>query len=179
MSPMPGKVMPESTLKPSRQGRLSTKMRPPLTRQAFLRGVPHWSMVKLLMFSKTAMTVDSAAKLMNRKNSVHHSWPKGIMSKTAGRVMKTRLGPAPGSTPKAKQLGKMIRPAMRATRVSMPAMRTDSPGRLCFLSMKLPKMAMEPMPTLMVKKAWPMAAKTASQAPSRPLPKILEKSGTR
>ena len=128
MSPMPGTVTLDKTLKPNRHGRLRTKSRMPLTRQAFLRGVPHWSIVKLMMFSNTAITVLSAAKLMKRKKSVHHSCPRGICSKTLGSVMNTRPGPLPGSTPKAKHAGKMMRPAMRATRVSTPAMRTLSPG---------------------------------------------------
>ena len=69
MSPMPGTVKPASTLRPKTHGMLSTASSTPLTRHAFFRGVPHWSMVKLMMFSNTAMTVDSAANVMNTKNS--------------------------------------------------------------------------------------------------------------
>ena len=67
-------------------------------------------MLKLMMFSNTATTVDSAAKLMNRKNSVPHSCPTGIWLNTLGSVMNTRPGPLPGSTPNAKHAGKMMRP---------------------------------------------------------------------
>ena len=88
-----------------------------------------------MMFSNTAMIVDRAAKLMNRKNSVPHNWPSGIWLNTLGSVMNTRPGPAPGSTPNAKHAGKMTRPAMSATRVSSPAMRTASPVSRRFLSM--------------------------------------------
>ena len=37
-----------------------------------------------------------------------------------------RDGPASGSTPKEKQAGKMIRPAINATKVSSEQMRTAS-----------------------------------------------------
>ena len=86
-------------------------------------------MLKLMMFSNTATTVDSAAKLMNRKNSVPHSCPTGIWLNTLGSVMNTRPGPLPGSTPNAKHAGKMMRPAMMATSVSSPATRSASPVR--------------------------------------------------
>ena len=62
-------------------------------------------MVNAMMFSNTAMMDDSAAKLMNTKNSVHHNWPSGIWLKTPGSVMNTKLGPLPGSTPNAKHAG--------------------------------------------------------------------------
>jgi len=46
--------------------------------------------------------------------------PKGICAKTAGKVIKTSPGPAPGWNPKAKTAGKMAKPAMSATMVSNP-----------------------------------------------------------
>ena len=82
-----------------------------------------------MMFSNTAMTVERAAKLMKMKNSVPHSWPPAMTLKMLGRVTKTRPGPEPGSTPKAKQAGKMIRPAIRATKVSRPMIHMASPVR--------------------------------------------------
>ena len=94
---------------------------------AVLRSRPHLSMTKLMRFSKTAMMVDSAAKLMNRKKSAPQSWPNGIWLKTMGSVTKTSEGPSPGFTPKAKHAGKMMRPASSATPVSRPQMRTASP----------------------------------------------------
>ena len=48
------------------------------------------------MFSNTAMTVESAAKDMNTKNSVPHTCPPGICSNTLGSVMNTSPGPASG-----------------------------------------------------------------------------------
>ena len=74
------------------------------------------------MFSSTAMTVVRAAKLMKIKKSIPHSWPPGILLNTLGRVTNTRPGPEPASTSKAKQAGKMMRPAMSATTVSSRTM---------------------------------------------------------
>jgi len=71
-----------------------------------------------MMFSKTAITVESAANDMNRKKSAPQSCPSHICEKTLGKVTNTRPGPLPGSTPKAKQTGKMMRPAMSAMTVS-------------------------------------------------------------
>ena len=49
-------------------------------------------MVKVMRFSNTAMMVESAAKLMNTKNSVPHSCPNGIWSNTLGSVTNTSAG---------------------------------------------------------------------------------------
>ena len=87
------------------------------------------------MFSSTAMTVVRAAKLMKIKKSMPHSWPPGILLNTLGRVTNTRPGPEPASTSKAKQAGKMMRPAMSATNVSSSKMWMDSPVRERCLSM--------------------------------------------
>ena len=125
--PIPGTSTPAHTLKPSTHGSDNSASAMPFTRQARLRDQPHSSMLKLMMFSNTATTVDSAAKLMNRKNSVPHSCPTGIWLNTLGSVMNTRPGPLPGSTPNAKHAGKMMRPATSATAVSKPQMRSASP----------------------------------------------------
>ena len=81
------------------------------------------------MFSNTAMTVESAAKDMNTKNSEPQSRPNGMLLKMLGRVTNTRPGPEPGFTPKAKQAGKMMSPAMSATMVSSRTMYRASPVR--------------------------------------------------
>ena len=72
------------------------------------------------------MTVEKLAKLMNRKNSEPHSRPPAMSWNTLGRVMKMREGPLSGSTPKEKQAGKMMSPAISATKVSREQMRTAS-----------------------------------------------------
>ena len=99
---------------------------------------------------------------MNKKNSVPHTRLPGICSNTLGSVMNTSLGPSPGSTPKAKQAGKMISPVSRATVVSSTPILTASPVRLRALPIYEPKIAMALMPRLSVKNACPMAAYTAS-----------------
>ena len=52
-----------------------------------------------MRFSNTAMTVESAAKLMNTKNSAPHTLPSGIWPNTTGSVANTSEGPESGVTP--------------------------------------------------------------------------------
>ncbi len=59
--------------------------------------------------------------------------PPAMFTKMLGRVTKMSPGPAPGSTPKEKQAGKMMMPAMMATKVSRPQMRTASLGSVLSL----------------------------------------------
>ena len=81
------------------------------------------------MFSNTPMTVESAAQLMKTKKSVPQRMPPSMALKMLGRVMKIRPGPLSGATLKAKQAGKMIRPAMMATKVSRLMIHRASPVR--------------------------------------------------
>ena len=83
------------------------------------------------MFSNTASTVEKLAKIMNRKNSAPQKRPPAMLMKTGGSVWKIREGPLSGVTPKVKQAGKMMVPAISATKVSSAQMRTASPGRVC------------------------------------------------
>ena len=53
-----------------------------------------------------------------------------MLMKTGGSVWKIREGPLSGVTPKVKQAGKMMVPAISATKVSSAQMRTASPGRV-------------------------------------------------
>ena len=66
---------------------------------ALERVMPHLSMHQLIRFSNTAITVESAAKLMNTKNKAPQSSPKGIWANTKGKVTKTNEGPESGVTP--------------------------------------------------------------------------------
>ena len=125
--PAPRGAMPLHTLKPSTQGMERTRIRIRFTRTDFLRVQPQRSMPKLMIFSNTAMMVDRAAKLINTKNRVPQRRPPAIWLKIFGRVTKTSPGPSPGSTPKAKQAGKITSPAISATTVSRMQMFTDSP----------------------------------------------------
>ena len=93
MSPTAGTVTPERTLYPSAHGSDSTRTRTPVIAAARRRVMPHLSIDQLMRFSNTAITVESAAKLMNTKNSAPHTLPKGICPNTIGSVTNTRDGP--------------------------------------------------------------------------------------
>ena len=82
-----------------------------------------------MIFSNTATTVEKAAKVRKRKKSAPQSLPPLIFAKIFGRVMKISPGPASGLTPKAKQAGIMIKPAIRATKVSNAVTVMASPVR--------------------------------------------------
>ena len=71
------------------------------------------------MFSKTAITVDTAAKIINKKNKAPQILPPAMELNTFGSVIKIRLGPESGCMPTEKAAGKMINPASIATKVSM------------------------------------------------------------
>lgn len=75
------------------------------------------------MFSKTAMTVERAAKIINKKKREPIILPPGIEVKIEESVVKRKLAPTvPASAVtlllKVKQAGKMIRPDIMATKVS-------------------------------------------------------------
>ena len=133
--PPMGRYVPSSGFMPKMAGSAKTSMPTHVTMELFLRLHPHWSMPNAIRFSNTAITVESAANDMNRKNSVPHSWPSGICSKMLGSVMNASPAPEPGSTPNAKQAGKMIRPASSATAVSRMPTVVASPKRLRSLPM--------------------------------------------
>ena len=86
------------------------------------------------MFSNTASSVESAENIINRKNSVPQRRPPAMWLNTVAMVSKSRLGPAFTSTPKVKQAGKIMRPAVTATKVSNMMTLTDSPSSVWFLS---------------------------------------------
>ena len=106
-----------------------------LNTTALLRFHPHRSIAKDRIFSNTAMTVDSAAKDINRKNKAPQSLPPAIWLNTFGSVINTSPGPAPGSTPNAKHAGMMINPAINATNVSRIRILTLSPASVHSLPM--------------------------------------------
>ena len=134
--PGPRGCTPAQRLRPRTQGMDSTRMAARFTAAAFFRLQPHLSMAKERMFSKTAMTVERAAKAIKTKKRKPHSRPPpGMALKTLGRVTKIRDGPWSGVTPKAKQAGKMMSPAIKATKVSSSETRMASPVRPCSLPM--------------------------------------------
>ena len=82
-----------------------------------------------IIVSNTAITVENAANDINRKKRLPQTLPPVIALKMLGNVIKIKLGPLSGFTPKAKHAGNMISPATIATKVSSIAIFTDSPKR--------------------------------------------------
>ncbi len=127
--PVPGPkgCMPESTLKPRTAGMDKIMISTMFTATAFVLDTPNKSIAKEMMFSNTAMTVESAAKDKNKKNSIPQMRPPAIWLNIWGSVIKIREGPEPGSIPKEKQAGMIIMPAINATNVSSMPMLMASP----------------------------------------------------
>ena len=76
----------------------------------------------------------NSTNIINAKKRVPQIRPPAILLNTFGSVWKIRPGPAPGSTPYAKQAGKIIRPAVIATNVSRTVTLIASPiSALSFL----------------------------------------------
>ena len=115
-------------LKPRAQGRDKMIIAAAFIRTAFLRLQPNISIAKAIIFSKTAITVDIAANDIKTKNKVPQSLPKDIELKIFGSVAKIRPGPCPGFTPNAKHDGKIINPAIKATKVSSTMIFNASPA---------------------------------------------------
>ena len=84
-----------------------------------------------MIFSNTAMMVDSAAKDIKMKKQVPHTLPPAMLLNTFGKVINSRDGPASGCTPYAKHAGIMINPAINATNVSRITIFFASPGMEC------------------------------------------------
>ena len=76
--PSPIGVIPESTLNPSTAGRESTDIPIRFIISDFFLFHPNISILIDMIFSNTAMTVDSAANDMNMKNSIPHTLPPGM-----------------------------------------------------------------------------------------------------
>ena len=89
----------DQRLKPRTQGSDREIMRTMLMRTLLRRVHPLRFMPKAMMFSKTAMTVDSAAKERKMKKSMPQICPPGIFTKRFGMVRKIRIGPASGLMP--------------------------------------------------------------------------------
>jgi len=69
--------------------------------------------------SKTEIVDVRAAIARSKKNKIAKKYPPAICSKTNGSVIKTKPGPSPGFTLKAKTAGKIATPARMAIRVSV------------------------------------------------------------
>ena len=71
--------------------------------------------------SRSEIALVRAAKITNKKNNIAVARPPVILAKRTGSVSKIRLGPAPGSSPFEKTIGKMMSPAIVAMTVSIAA----------------------------------------------------------
>ena len=71
-----------------------------------------------------------AANSASAKNTVAKIAPPGIAPNATGMETKKRLGPPAGSSPAANTMGKMAKPAIRATSVSDPTTMNDERGML-------------------------------------------------
>lgn len=135
LEPAPKGVNPLHKLKPRTHGidKIMMAIIFPIT--AFFLLHPVKSIAKEIIFSNTAIIVETAAKTINRKNKVPQILPPLIALNTFGSVTKIRLGPSPGSTPYAKHDGKIINPAINATNVSNDVTQIASPVNVRSLPM--------------------------------------------
>lgn len=131
---MPRGCIKLNILNPSAHGKDNIVIKIALNTIDFFKLQPHKSCAKERIFWKTAMIVERAAKLINRKKKDPHMRLPGISLNTFGSVINTRFGPLSGLTPKAEQAGKIIRPAISATIVSKTATLIASPVSLRLLS---------------------------------------------
>ena len=132
--PAPNGEMPLHILNPRIHGTDKIRIAIRLQITDFFLLHPVSSIANVMIFSKTAMIVDAAAKNIHRKNNVPQILPPLIALKIFGSVIKIRLGPCPGFTPNAKHAGKMIIPAISATQVSRIVTQIASPVSARFLS---------------------------------------------
>ncbi len=101
----------------------------PVTTAPFFLLHPVSSLTQARIFSQTAITVENAANVMNRKNMVPQIRPPSMELNTAAIVLNRSAGPSLTSRPSEVQAGKMIIPDMIATKVSRTMTFTDSPMR--------------------------------------------------
>ena len=132
--PAPNGVMFCNTLNPNIHGSDNTIMTIALMSEDFLTDTFVRSELKPIIFWKIAITVERAAKDMNKKNNAPHNCPKNMWLNIFGNVTNISFGPCDGSTPNAKHAGKIMKPAMIATSVSSPSTCSASPVSACFLS---------------------------------------------
>ena len=93
MMPLPAICIFSSTLKPSTQGSESTSMSAMFISATLRRLSLVSSSQKDMMFSKTAMTVENAANIINTKNSAPTIRPPGMLLKMLESVVNRKLAP--------------------------------------------------------------------------------------
>ena len=132
--PAPNGVMFCNRLNPRIHGSDNTMITTALMSEDFFTDTFVRSELNPIIFWKMAMTVESAANAINKKNNAPHNCPKNMWLKIFGNVTKMSFGPCDGSTPNAKHAGKIMNPAMIATSVSSPSTCSASPVSARFLS---------------------------------------------
>ena len=90
--PFPKGWKPDRMLKPRTQGIEPIIIKIVLMRAVFFRPQPHKSIQDDIMFSKTAITVEKAAKAIKMKKQLPIILPPGIFINMFGNVTKIRLG---------------------------------------------------------------------------------------
>ena len=91
--PLPAIWNPDQYVKPSTQGTDNTNTRIILISATFLLESFVSSSQKDIMFSNTAITVESAAKIINTKNKVPITLPPGIALNMLESVVNRKLAP--------------------------------------------------------------------------------------
>ena len=94
---MPSDYTPESTLKPSTHGSERAISMNVLVNAIFFRDRPVKSILHAMIVSKTAMTVEKAAKAIKIKKRLPQIRPPAILLKIFGSVINSRFGPLPAS----------------------------------------------------------------------------------
>ena len=95
-------------------------------REIYLMYNPEW--IKIIFtqllcdLSIRSKLICNKAKNIKRKNRLPQNLPPPITLNILGSVINSRLGPLSGFTPKLKQAGKIIKPAIKATTVSRTPM---------------------------------------------------------
>ena len=97
--PAPNGVMFCNTLNPNIHGSDNTIMTIALMSEDFLTDTFVRSELKPIIFWKIAITVERAAKDMNKKNNAPHICPKNMWLNIFGNVTNISFGPCDGSTP--------------------------------------------------------------------------------
>ena len=83
--------IPESRLNPNTHGSDSSNTSTKFIAIDFFLDISNFSEQHAIIFSNTAMTVDKAAKVINRKNIAPHILPPVIDVKTLGRVINIKM----------------------------------------------------------------------------------------
>ena len=109
-------MLKENTVaKPNNQAHI------PMTKAAVARPILYFSTIHATIGSAKEIAELHAAKETNTKNIVPKITPALICPKAMGNVWNRRPGPALGSKPFAKTIGKIAKPAIIATAVSKKA----------------------------------------------------------